>query len=433
MSRAIVLVAGLLAVNAVRTGRKADTSTDVNAGWKAVLLPGQVEMKRPAFLMLDELTKSVVVSQFGRSSKPDTIIKNPFPAASTLSRIPLSTIKSWVTSGRMTGRIGNEAHFVTDGKMLWPNKLDRVPPEFGNYIVIPDGFLPPGKSDGNIYLANSSGSIFRITPQEKGSCYHEVEWHDFNGDGFKDILTARFVKGGSLFRPTFKGDMMWYENPGPSNLLTEWKQHKITDGPDVIFKKVRYGDGFAIFASEFWAEKLTVQFVTAQGVKTSERLIDDTIGKAFAVDVTDVDGDGVDDLLVTNHQNDDKDDIKSGVWAYEIPSNLETGTFKKHLLAQNISHIRDDNPGVGSPGFAHAFYPRRGMKGYKHVLVAGDGTFDVWHLTPTSTRWVYEHTLIDIGGTTGQMLLHDFDNDGTMDVLVPDNDYWKLHVITFKQ
>lgn len=95
--------------------------------------------------------------------------------------------------------------------------------------------------------------------------------------------------------------------------------------------------------------------------------------------------------------------------------------------------MKDDNPGVGAPGFATAFYPREGMTGFKHVVAAGDGTFDVWYLRPTSTRWEYEWQLIDINGTTGQLLLHDFDNDGVIDILVPDNDYWKLHMITFEQ
>lgn len=426
----LALALGRSAVDAARVRRSPKAS---KANWRAVLLPGQLEIKRPAFLFHDKAKDQILVSQFGKATKSDSWMPIPLPAASTISAIPMSTLISQKRSGRMSGNISGDAAFVTDGAMLWPNKLDRVPSEYGDYIVIPDGFLPPGKNNGNIYLANSSGSLFRITAKERGACYHEIEWFDFNGDGLQDMLTARFVVGGPIWAPTFTGSMVWFENPGASRITEEWTKHMVAEGPDVIFKKVPYGNGFAIFATEFWNEKLTVKFVSKQGVMTSSRVIDSEVGKAFAVDVTDVDGDGVDDLLVTNHQDDRKDAIKAGVYAYEIPSDLESGTFKKHILAQNISDMKDWFPGSGSPGFAHAFYPKTGMSGFKHVLVAGDGTFDVWYLTPTSTRWEYEWSLIPINGTTGQMMLHDFDNDGVMDVLVPDNDLWKLNMISFEQ
>jgi len=336
----------------------------------------------------------------------------------------------------LSGSLGRSDVYVSKKEMQWPNELSRAPSSFGDYIVIPDGFLVPTRDNGNIFLADSQGGIFRITPAEKGACYHEVEFHDFNGDGLEDILTARFVKGGPFFKPTFKGDLLWYENPGLSSLTSEWKQHIITQGPDVIFKTIPYQGGFAIFCAEFFAQKLTVQFVSKRGVLTSSRVIDENIGKAFGVSVEDVDGDGTAELLVTNHQADGKkhhDDIKAGVFAYEIPHDLKTGTFKKHTLAQSISPLKVDDAGAGTPGFAHTFYPRKGMTGPKHIVAAGDGSFDVWYLTPTATRFQYDYTLVDIGGTTGKMLLKDFDNDGIMDVLVPDNDQWKLHIITFAQ
>ena len=42
-----------------------------------------------------------------------------------------------------------------------------------------------------MFLADRKGNIHRITDNAKNKFYHEVEWHDFNGDGSKDILTVR--------------------------------------------------------------------------------------------------------------------------------------------------------------------------------------------------------------------------------------------------
>lgn len=52
---------------------------------------------------------------------------------------------------------------VLSDKFKWPNSIDVVPAEvFGadvNAIVIPDGFLPPGKTDGNIYVLKMSSDF----------------------------------------------------------------------------------------------------------------------------------------------------------------------------------------------------------------------------------------------------------------------------------
>ena len=48
----------------------------------------------------------------------------------------------------------------------------------------------PRKSDGNVFLADRKGDIHRITVGAKNKFYHEHEWHNFNGDGPKDISTC---------------------------------------------------------------------------------------------------------------------------------------------------------------------------------------------------------------------------------------------------
>jgi len=419
-----------LSVEGMRSRRSTANST--GSDWKAVLVPGKIDIKRPAFLMLDK--GDIVISQFGRAKPTDKGGFINLPAASQISKVPIDFFAEQMKGRSLSGTIGDEAFWVTAKEMLWPNKLARVPEEYGDYIVVPDGFLPPGKSNGNMYLADASGSLHRISPEEKGAFYHEVEWHDFNGDGLKDMLTARVVKSG-FFVPKFTGNLMWYENPGVDKITGLWKQHIITTGPDVIFRQKPYGDGFAVYTTEFFGKvpRLSVQFINKQGVKTGARIIDDNMGKPFGIEINDINGDGIDDLLVTNHQNNEEDEIKAAIYAYEIPEDLATGDFKRHTLAYDLSQIKEQTPGVGSPGFAMGFHPKKDMTGAKHIVCAGDGSFDVWYLRPTGKPWDWEASVIDIGGTTGEMLLHDFDGDGVQDVLVPDNDLFKLHMITFEQ
>jgi len=430
--KAAIFAAGLvLGTDAARVNKKSAKSTGV---WRAKLHPGKMEMKRPAFLFFDEERQDVVVSQFGRASKPSTINPNPFPAASSISRIPVSDIAAAFKGRSFRGEYGKDALWVsTNAGLKWPNKLSRVPAEYGDYIVVPDGFLPPGKENGNIFLADRKGNVNRITAKVKGAFYHEVEWHDFNGDGLKDMLTQRVIKSG-IFSFKFKGEMMWYENPGASDFTSEWKANFIAEGPDVIFKTTPYKGGLAVFCTEFFGEvpRISVRLVNTRGVQTAMRIIDDNLGKPFAVNLVDLDGDGQYELLASNHQ-DDEDDIKMGVFAYEINwDDLINGEYPRHTVAYDVSNIKVETAGVGAPGFAYGFYPKQGMTGPKHVICAGDGSFDVWYMRPTG-RFQYETQIIDINGTTGELLLHDFDADGILDVLVPDNDYWKVHGITFEQ
>jgi len=443
-----VAFALLLGSDAVRMKQRShhDASAEATKTWQPKLLPGKIEAIRPAFLMLDEAKKQVLVSQFGRLTKPDQWW-NPLPllGPGEISSISFSTLKSEVARGRLGAKMGNKDKFVDKKRgLIWPNKLGRAPPGYGDFITVPDGFLPPGKSDGDLFLARADGSTHKISVSKKGCFYHEVEWHDFNGDGLLDILTVRVTKFGSVFSGfRFEGEMVWMENPGKANMdKVVWKEHKICDGPDVIFKS-RPGPngGLAVFTTEFFnseGPKLTVHMLHANGTRYANKEIDSAangMGKPFAVDIVDLDGDGVDELLVTNHQGPD-DEVLPAIFAYEVNWKDLTGrasSYKRHTLTYGPSENKVNNKGVGAPGFAHGFYPAAGMSGPKYIFAAGDGAFDVWILTPKpGERFGYDTKILDINGTTGEILQHDFDGDGIQDLLVPDNDFWGLHVITFE-
>jgi hypothetical protein len=416
-----------------------DNATSAST-WRAVKVPGEIEVLRPAFLFYDEVTDDVLISSFGRTNKASDPIKWPLPAHSSVLRLPGSEFKTAFQNRRLQGKYGREIQYVRERRTQWPNKLSRVPQEYGDYIVVPDGFIVPLKGDGNIYFADRRGNVHRITDNAANTFYHEVEWHDFNGDGLKDMLTVRVNKNGFTPGDYDEGDMMWLENPGPANFLKPWKPHYIAKGPDVIFKSIPHNGGLAVFCTEFFRTnaphddpRISVRLLNSRGEQTAFRIIDDNIGLPFAVTLDDLDGDGIKELIATNHQ-DDTTPIKAAVYAYEVPWNdLMRGEFKRHTLVYHPSLIKRPDPGAGAPGFAYPFYPKSGMTGPKHILVAGDGTFDVWYLRPTGGKFQYETQIVEYPGTTGELLLKDWDGDGIMDVLVPDNDEWGIHGISFEE
>jgi len=397
---------------------------------------------RPAFLFYDDKRDEVLISSFGKTNRASDGFQWPLPAYSSILKLPGSDFVEAFQNRLFQGDHGREIQWVRQQgrpELQWPNKLSRVPEEYGDYIVVPDGFLVPLKSDGNLFLADPAGTIHRITDNAPNKFYHEVEWHDFNGDGLKDILTVRVNKIGFTPGNYEEGDLLWLENPGPSGFEQEWTAHLIAKGPDVIFKTIPYKGGLAVFCTEFFRTsaphddpRISVSILNNRGEQTGYRVIDDNLGLPFAVNLDDLDGDGQKELIASNHQ-DDETEIKSAVFAYEVPwDDLINGEFKRHTLIYHPSLIKRPDAGVGAPGFAYAFYPEEGMTGPKHIVCAGDGSFDVWYMWPTG-RFQYDYQILDFPGTTGELLLKDWNNDGMMDILVPDNDEWALYGITFEK
>jgi len=210
----------------------------------------------------------------------------------------------------------------------------------------------------------------------------------------------------------------------------------IVEGPDVLFERVDMTlDGekvHAVFCAEFFAQRLTVHILSERGELLTTRLIDDSVpGRPFMVSVEDLLGDGKKQLLVTNH---DSNATKARIVAYEIPSDIVHGTYEKHVLASGFKTKFSITPGAASPGFAYAFTPRVSGSGPKHILLEGDGSHQVYLLSPTGAPFDYQLSVVeDIGGTVGDLLLQDFDGDGIIDVLVANNDKSEISSFTFEE
>jgi hypothetical protein len=97
----------------------------------------------------------------------------------------------------------------------------------------------------------------------------------------------------------------------------------------------QHTDSFYVYAAEFFNKKLSVyQIQKGTGSLTTSKVIDGQIDAAYSVKYLDIDGDGVEELLVNNHESDNK---KAGVFTYSVPKdNLIDGTYVKTQIASGF-------------------------------------------------------------------------------------------------
>jgi hypothetical protein len=204
--------------------------------------------------------------------------------------------------------------------------------------------------------------------------------------------------------------MVWLKQPNPF-VNGPWQEQVLFQGPDVWFVLNDVdGDGkmefitTQYFSSQvglilYWCNSDT--WLDCANSKTVQsRVIDSTIGTAFYVVVSDVNGDGKDELLVTNNNN-----KNGGVFAYEIPANPKSSStvWPKHTLCDGFKPLHPLLPGSGAPGNL-ALLKGSGLK--PNIVVSGDDNGNLVLLTPASstntTDWKYlRSTLYQATGTTG--------------------------------
>ena len=315
----------------------------------------------------------------------------------------------------------NEARTAGDGLFKTPGML------------VSGGFLVPGKSTGAItYVPWSEPNSARpLTTAKKGWFYHRTEEWDVNGDGLKDIVTARSTMP---MVGTPQGELLWLENPGPAAPeSTPWVEHVIAAGPDVHFRilPAAISPSLTIIAAEFAKKRLTA-FRQLPSGEFERFILDDTLGSAFDVQLADLNSDNQLDLVVTNHES----DAKATVFGYEFdPSTLKIK--ERHVLLTGIETLQKAFK-AASPGPVTAFWPknRSGIATHKPwLLVSGDGSQKAHILVPSdpadSRNWNYrEHILWNPASTVGQSTIGDVDNDGLVELFIPAYDANQIAVFT---
>jgi hypothetical protein len=419
MSLSCLLVAALLIAAVVAT---------VDVDYVSV---GKFSLKNAAFLEVEHFEGSeqfLLVSSFGALSSGKLYVVPGITAAvlnakpSTLKPVQLKT-----------------------PDFLWPNSVRTIPQDVFDgrrAIVVPDGFLPPGKGNGGVYVVvmdpfdiTKTIKTVTLTRNSLGYFYHMGTWIDLNGDGRKDFLTAKTnAKPG-------KGQLVWLEHPeGGLTVASPWKEHVICSGPDVGIEVAvgafpEYLDEVVVFASQFFDQKLGMYRVsTKDGSLVGSRIIDSTTLHAYGVTLVDLDSDGKKEIVINNHE---KDDAVNGIWWYSIPTDLMTGDFVKCPIAMHFKNKPNFPIANMAPGFSYAVWPQTSTqgKGRAHILVAGDGDHSVSIVSPVgdASQSRYEKGLPrDMDGTIGALAFSDLDNNGWLEMWVPNYDKSYVELFKFK-
>lgn len=347
----------------------------------------------------------LIVSRFGvlggdaieRLPLPTSIITNP-------GELRLKTVTSYVN---------------------WPNEATPVPEEiFGaNYLAFGTGFLVPGRGTGDVLIVHMYEPIqFVISRQKPGFFYHRIVWVDMNGDGRLDALTARARRkmlGGG------EGELVWLEQPADDPRQV-WQEHVIAHGPDVHFVVSNLaGDGSpVIIAAEFFAKRLTIYW--RESGKWCVRVIDDKLGAAFDLALADLNLDGQQDLVVTNHEA----GRGGAVYAYQIPWQYKTEKWRRHTLLANIE-VQGREFNAAAPGSPMVWQTSYGGK--PRIIVAGDGSHKVHLLEPLSQAqddWRYsEQILLHTESTIGTPWLGKLKENEAPYLFVPSYDEGKIYVL----
>ena len=246
-----------------------------------------------------------------------------------------------------------------------------------------------------------------------------------DGDGLLDVIAGRAYT--NLFGKT-NGELVWFKQPASAEDVNDlWDMQILQEGPDVLLLLDTTVSGeVTVYAPEFWGEKLsrTVIKVAAVPKVVSYDVLDSKLGAGYDALLADVTGDGVMELVVSNHEAKD-----GAIFAYDIADN----TFTKHTVAQNFVVTK---PGMNEagPGFPYAFTPPNTSADRSWFLVAGDGTQGVHICIPkegSSDPGAYDtEKIIEVGGTVGSLAMLDL-KDGSLGVVVPDYDHSKLYFYRF--
>lgn len=193
---------------------------------------------------------------------------------------------------------GLRSPLVINGEYLWPNELSDYRDKNGfRVLLVPDGFLMPGQSDGAIYAIrdpdNPNSVPVRITAQKKGWFYHRAVHVKLPG-GVEGILTARARK---TLLGRGEGELVWLAVPVgfqmhhypakrsvPATSLSDsstsatghqsviedacpsppWVETVLVEGPDVMFELLdldKDDDRIEVVAAHFFGRKLSIHSI----------------------------------------------------------------------------------------------------------------------------------------------------------------------------
>ncbi len=258
-------------------------------------------------------------------------------------------------------------------------------------VTYPSGFSGPYE------IGDGGGFLFQLT--------------DLDKDGDQDVVAGQFFIYDAGFVRKAPGDpngdsLAWFENPGQAALAAD---------PNLA-----------------WTRR------TIENEHTSPN----PIGKVMDLIVSDVDNDGADELVVTNHNHQEYSKYSgvslrywpSGVYYFEIPTDpkattqwtpitieigrpdLEPGD--PDVLTDVYAVDRPGGPtGQGSPGLPKA--ADINGDGYSELLIPGDGKGAVYYYENIGAAESYKRATLyyDRACMPGESRFDDIDEDGYLDIV----------------
>jgi hypothetical protein len=392
---------------------------------------------------------------------------------------------------------------------VWPNETERVPTGVVPFeaLVVPGGFLSTPKP-GRITLVNlddpKRGEYVVVeagtgTPDCTGGVvrndhwfYHQALFLDIDGDGLRDLVTARANLMPFRYQCPYVGELVWYRNPGATlKPDVPWEERVLvglpreTGGPEVNMALADLdGDGIEeIIATHFFTSDHISIFGAPAGGRWKDadperrplrrNVIMTGQGRPFAVVPVDLDGDGRLEVLTSNHQGDGCFDVTRD----EIPGRaialVQPAGGRLFDEPWTVRVVKDDirpnptfpaparGPGRLAPNRAIPFWPERAWEGKRRpwILLGGDEAARVWLLKPRSEKpgdWGYDSVvLFDINdhygaGTTQRLATEPkgevistiggvgwrYDRpgrDGKAEIYVPVFEARQIHVFSFRE
>merc|ERR1711871_728155 len=324
-------------------------------------------------------------------------------------------------------RAGNPVYVQeTYGKLFWPNDVKVAPQgvfEGEKTLLVADGFLLAGKTPGNLValpldrdgVATEGYSL--TGPLNNFSAYgtfHTLaKFVDFKGKGSpaSDIMATKVHENAIGGAKT--SHLVLRTQPRNGDTRKEWDEVVLAEGPDFAFETRRLDNTATIDAAS---------------------------GAVYSIQLVDLDGDGADELLVSNHQPTPDTVPAPAVMAYSIPADpaslMDPMAYKKYVLASGFACYK---PGTGkaAPGWPFPFRAntQQDPSVPLQILLSGDDNGGFYVLTPNAAKgkFVYDQTtLVQYPGTVGKPEVADVDGDGWVELFLPDYEGGLIQVFTAK-
>lgn len=407
-------------------------SVDPPQSWDTILVK---EVRSAAYVGVDDLdqdgTLDIVLSTLMEVGDP-----SPFPPA------PAGAVRLFLGTGDLQ-QWDEQLLVSTDaglGFINEPQLLD-INGDGVRDIVLNTGFLTFSPGSHQYLPGPGFAGPVPFTAETAGPSswfWHGVAQSDLDGDGDLDVVTTRtHYEGGFLMPTTWELAVDWYRNDGGGSFTafeidtghcgTVIRTYDVDDdGDDDLVCSQFFGPPAE--PSIVWIEQLDAP-TGGNGWLGQWELhsIDSTTGFGFDVHFVDIDDDGSDELVYSNHNNQNNPDlggIPSGLYAFEIPADpASSSAWDKQVIDEGYMVTAPDMGDPGSQG-SPALIGLGDIdgNGLLDLVTAGDGADGLFVIWQTAVGQ-FERRMIADGPMFGQPVVVDLDGDGQLEVVAAQHKY----------